>query len=764
MPDVLSILNWVFIGIPAVIIVLNALMGMKRGFALSISKLIRVVISIAIAAFITRFIIGFLSAGNYTDQLIIFLEQYIGNNEVLASLGDLEVVVRYAAIIISALLGPLVFLIVYLLITLILLIPFAIINALIKKAGKKVVYDDDGDRRRKKVKTRKMPLSWLFGLVISAVCGVLIAGAVMTPFVGYVYNVSVYYEKLEESGVITPSEEGEEIANILREAKDLQSIQFINQYSSPAFDYLTTYTSDGGEEVSVFVDVDVIIDIIPDIMDMSQNFGEEEIDFSSLDLSAMRNITAKLNNAGQIKYVIVTAISDAAKKWSAGETVLGLNLSEKFPDWFDDRLTEIFLRPFAEMSAENAEAVTASFAVIDDLSYGISDVGRIIDKIQAMDFEAEFDSLDLSGFNDIADIIGETRSSVMKRTLVEVFNLAGETWHGGDEFMRINLSEVAGSFSNYFTSVYDLFRTTTVETLGDDLKLFAGAVEVVGDVATQFNGLTAMDFSNISALDTTPIHNIVSIIGEANNHLVNDIVASLLSDAGTKWLAGEEFMGLNIKSSLPAEYADALDSALELLANTTDETLVDNLNTFASAIESIKNTYIYVQSLTTAGATLEDMQSNLEDIFNSLTPEAAEIVSSAITGDMLTGLGLDSDTADTVADLVSGVIEGVAELTPEQKAAEAAAMNNIMTYVTSGSAESATPSEIISTVLDSSIISEQIINVAEEAGASFGVGAAQSEAINNAIAAYEADHLGEMSDQQQAVLDAIRSMFSHTAP
>ncbi|MBO7369139.1 MAG: hypothetical protein J6U25_02505, partial [Clostridia bacterium] len=487
MTDVLTIINYVFIGIPAVIIVINALMGLKRGMAMSITKLIRVVISVALSAVLTRFIVDFLANGDYTDQLVIFFEQSIASNEflaeagvhdILASLGDIEIVISYAAHIIVALLGPLAFLIVYLVISLIMLIPFAIINGMLKRANirEQKMDEDDEDKkgRRRTYKVKKMPLSWLFGFVISAACGALIAGAIMTPFVGYVDTVSAYYVALEEANVITPTEEGEETAEIIRGIGKIESVQFINQYSSQLFNYLTSYKSTGGEEVSVFDDVDAVVDILPDVMDISQNFGEEEIDFSSLDLSAMRNITAKLNNAGQLKYVIVTVISDAAKKWSAGEPFLGLNLSEKFPEWFDGRLTEIFLRPFAEMSAENAEAVTESFAVIDDLSYGISDVGRIIDIIQAMDFEAEFDSLDLSGFSDIADIIGETRSNVMKRTLVEVFNLAGETWHDGDEFMRINLSEVAGAYSDYFTSVYDLFMTTTVETIGDDLRLFAG--------------------------------------------------------------------------------------------------------------------------------------------------------------------------------------------------------------------------------------------------------------------------------------------------
>ena len=1104
MPDILSIINWVFLGIPGLIILINALTGFGRGTAKSITKLIRVIISVLLSALITRLLINFVIKNTQLHEMLLSLiEGFVQDAEAqntIAEIGDISVITTYAVSIVSALLGPILFLIVYLLVSLIMLIPFAFINGALKKAninrqidrGDVDEYDRFGNRRR--IRVKKMPFSWLFGFAISAVCGAVIGCAIMCPFAGYVTAVGKYYTALEELSVEIPDETA---AEAVRGAKDVQGVSLNYKVSSKLFDFLTYYNN-GKEVVSVFKDVDAVVDIAPDVMsfmdEINGSVSFEEIE--SLDTSILKTVTAKLKESGDLKYVVVSLLKVAGTKLYEGEKFFGVDVEQMFQDLPEDSVDYVkaIFGVFADMSAEDQDSVARSLGVIDDLADGITDVLNIFDKLKTLtgaDIE-NISDLDLTPMNEVADIISDSNSSILKEVIVKVFNDAGRKWGAGEAFFGIDIAQMAGDYSVYLNDAYDLFKNTTEQTIGDDIKSFTGAIGVftdifdefkkfaditdfsdfnvisdplnnvadilnetestlaknivvavlndagkkwgdgqelmginvssalpdgfggymssafdllahstvtsVGDDIAQFGGAVSTlgdvydeikvltgttDFSDFSVIsdplnniatimdetestlakdiivavlndagkkwgdgeefigldissalpdgfggymssaftllentdqdklgddlrefsgavstlgdvydeikvltDTTdfsdfsvladPLENISDILEASENALSKDIVvavlndagkkwndgeeflgldmssalpdgfggymtcafelfentsndtvcgdidtfastitdfsgiydaildentglvandfsdipnidvsslrtmsdildgantitrtivAELLSDAGTKWLDGEEFMGMNIKESLPEDYKNSLDSSLNLLASSTEENVSDNVKTFADAIEAIKNTYLYVVSLTSTEATLDEMRDNLNDVLTSITPESAEIVADAISGDVLSSIGVSDDAADAVADLISGVITGIADMSEEEKGAEAEALNNIISYVTSASddsIENATPDDVINSVLESSIISDQIVATAEGENASFDVSEEESAAITDAIAQYELDNAGAISEEDQAVLDALKALFGYT--
>ena len=642
METVTSILNAVFWGLPFFIVALCVLIGAKKGLALSIVKLIRIAVSIGLALLVTRILIS--SAHETIQSSAVGLVE--GQEEVTQIINSAPSLLNYVTVLVSYLLAPIVFLPVYLVVTLVMLIPNGIVKHIIKKKNKT---KHSSDKYRKTA-----PVSWLWGMLLGLVSGVMITAAILMPFANYVKKGSDYVTKFESSGIDISSDSGEDTVEALRAINEHPGVQVFATISSPLFDALTTYETTEKVKVSVFKDLDFVLEVIPDFEDLSENMkGLNADNFDEINLQPLKSIINKLKNTGNLKSVVVEIMSTAGNNWSAGDEFFGVNMSTTIPSEFLP-YANIAFGKLAEMSVEDVDA-----------------------------------SLDIA--NGFVDAIGTFAKSIGK--------------------------------------VKELMDT---------------------------------DFSDIPGISVTPIKAVSDILASEGNDLAREIVAKLLSDAGTAWKDGGEYMGLNIKDSLPDGYKNSLDSALELLADTTKDNVCAHLNTFADAIDSIKKTYVYVQSVINSETTIEQMQDNLTDVLTSLTPESVDLVAGAISEQMLTDLGMSDDTSAVIADTIGSMLRDVAELTPEEKEQEAQALNDIITYVSSGSAQTADPEDLVDSVLNSNVISGEIIRLAEDDEQNFEVSADEKEEIDKAIDDYilaKEDSGEELSEKETAILDALKSMF-----
>ena len=650
-----TILNVLFYALPAFIVFICVLAGAKKGLALSIVKVIRVAVSIGLALLLTRILV---SSAHETIQS--GTTDLVGDSaEFAAILESAPSLMNYVTIIVSYLVAPILFLPVYLVVTLLMLIPGGIAKHIVKKKNIEKQRDNSGAQteqgRKNIVRYKKTaPLSWLWGMLIGLATGVMISAAILMPFANYLDKANVYIDKLEASGIVKDSESFDQAATEIRSSKENVGVQIITPISSPLFDALTTYETTESVKVSVFKDLDFVLDIMPDITQLMDNMkGINEENFADIDLEPLKNVVSKLKNTGNLKVVIVELLSNAGTNWSTGNEFLGVNMAN----------------------------VTGEFSTYANIAFN---------RLAAMTVEDVDASLDI--VNEFVDAIGA----------------------------------------------------------------FAKAIGKVGE-------LLDTDFSDISSITVNPVKDVSDILATDGNDLARNIVATLLSDAGTKWKNSEQFMGLNIKDSLPTGYKNSLDKALKLLAETTKDTVCKNLNTFADAINTIKNTYVYVNSAIDPDATMGDLQQNLTEVLSSLTPESVDIVMGAISDQMLTDLGMSDDTSAAIANTLENVLQNVAELSDEEKAAEAAAMNDIITYVSDSSAQTAEPEQLVDSVLNSTVVSNEILNLADsenENQQNFEVDQDQKDSIDAAIDGYINDPEKDLSEEDIAVLEALRSLFT----
>lgn len=305
-----------------------------------------------------------------------------------------------------------------------------------------------------------------------------------------------------------------------------------------------------------------------------------------------------------------------------------------------------------------------------------------------------------------------------------------------------------------------------------------GALTASGgvDVETEFEtflllfpavrDIAAIDFGAMfdpdTELDLSPIREeLIPAIGTSED--LTQILAEILSYAGGKWLAGEEVLSVNIREQLPEDYKDALDAPLQRLANTTKATVLADLTDLTDCIETVAKTYTYLSLVGDASSTVSqaELRENMEGILASLTPGSAELVSSAITATLVNNAQVGENT-EAVASIVSDAIMDVATLSEEEKKAEAAAINNLISYTSDTRQEEVDASEVLDAVLASQVVRDVVTEkgavdeTTGQAQTTIKVSDAQYDAMNAVIDAKETE---ELTEEERNTLEALRRIL-----
>ena len=232
-------------------------------------------------------------------------------------------------------------------------------------------------------------------------------------------------------------------------------------------------------------------------------------------------------------------------------------------------------------------------------------------------------------------------------------------------------------------------------------------------------------------------------------------------------------LSVNIKEQLPEGYETALDAPLDRLAHTTPETVCTDLIDLTDSIETISETYVYLHkvSRTTSDdkVTQDELLGDMEQILISLTPGSAELVSSALTttienNDNLKNQVGEENTA-AIADIVSESLKDIAEMDEEERKAEAAAINNLISYTTKGRRDEITSEGLIDDILASKTIQEVVSEKGkadEETGepaTTLTVTTKQKAEMDAAIDARLADTENPLTEEERATLEALRNMM-----
>ncbi len=216
----------------------------------------------------------------------------------------------------------------------------------------------------------------------------------------------------------------------------------------------------------------------------------------------------------------------------------------------------------------------------------------------------------------------------------------------------------------------------------------------------------AKSVDNVETMDTQAIKDINAIIG--SNKKLRTIVAEILSVASQKWLDDQPFMGFNLKAQLPEEYKFALDFVLDDLSQTTEATVVDDLNSLVNTMDTVKHLYAYATLLKSGNATMEQLDEKLTEVLTSLNDDTVDLLHQVVSSDVMEEIGVQNP--ELVAELVTDVIDSaVNNLDESQTAEDAAAINSVMHFAANDG--SITAKQVVEDIVHSPAIAEAIAKV-----------------------------------------------------
>ncbi len=256
-----------------------------------------------------------------------------------------------------------------------------------------------------------------------------------------------------------------------------------------------------------------------------------------------------------------------------------------------------------------------------------------------------------------SDIIQEEIPSDVEQIIVELPNQPA--------IKTVN-DVTSGIFSNLVS--YDV-EGKKVNALSDLQRL----TSLLSPAMSFVNGI-----SEIETMDIQPVRDMANIIGESVT--LRAIVAEVVTEASTKWLAGEAFLGIDLKGTLPTDYQNALDGILLKMSNSTKDNIVQNLNELADTVESLQHVYIYVQMLDRDTHTIEELEQQLINVLTSVDDHTVELVHDLVTADLLSSMNIPN--ADFISQVIKDVVENCVQNGDDhQITQDATAINNIMHFV-----------------------------------------------------------------------------------
>ena len=736
----LEFISWGYVIVFGIFILIATLIGFFRGFIRALSRLVCFVLSGAAALFVTVLLINKVGPNLFdTVRDLINLESI--SEQLAEAVAELQIasptLTQYIPTIIICALGPIVFLAAFFL--------FAMITLFIDKLFAKLF--------GKLIKMeRRSLMSRLMGMLVSGVSGFLLAALILMPVTGYAVNVSDVYKKLESRNVIAPaSDEGETVADTIKGYDGLLPVKLEYLITSPVFKRSTSYTTESGVSSDLVSDVTAVSDVIPAVMDLqSMNFT----DLENLDLTPLKGIFTALGNNKPMCSIMAEVFSYAGGKWINYEPFMGLNIKDQLPDDVKDSLDPVF---------EKLHATTAE-TVIDDLNSFIDEAEALASSYSSMarfsgnDF-SDVGELNVAPLNAVIDAIEET--TIVKGIVANLLSQAGEKWLNRETFLGVNIEEqLPDDLKGVFDPVYEAFAQTNEDNVVSQLKDIVAMFDDVSGVCKQIDVLSK-EFENndMGGVDVSPVRVAVDQLERSQSGLTRKIIASIVSKAGAEWLDGNEFMGINLKEKLPEDKKDKLDDVLLVMKNTTEQTVVDDLKSFADKIETIISACGYVEAFNAETPDMERMASALANVMFSINDDNKALVKELMDG-AFNDFFDDEDTSSTLNDIMGLLIDEISGLTEEQKIASAKAVNCILNYLVDGEQiPRATAEEIIGALADSEAVGNVLKKYTEGEYGTITLTPEQKEAVSGAIDGYLAENQISADAELREVFDALKEIL-----
>lgn len=360
----LNIVTYAAIGLGAIaflIIAINVLMGVLRGFKKTLGSLVAIVVSIIVCAIVTFAVCK--PDSSLVQSAFDFIGGLVGGSvEELLEIEELKVTVSYY---IAMLVAPFFFTLCFIVLSTILTIVMAIVIKFIpfiKKPG--------------------LLVNRLVGAALGLVCGYLVAVIVVMPLVGTIDLVtSVADINLEqEEGAEADAQNNEPVAledaeaDVQDPSEDTLEKEELSDVIVAADKYIDVFMSVGcrpvynvfasadynGEKIYLHDDIEVIMEVVVLVSDMDDASESEKLDHSHIEM--LNTIIDHLDHSPLLKGTISGIFSEACSSWIEGESFMGIEKIDA-----GELLGPVVDDLFEILSTTTPETVTADLHTMADI-------------------------------------------------------------------------------------------------------------------------------------------------------------------------------------------------------------------------------------------------------------------------------------------------------------------------------------------------------------------------------------------------------------
>ncbi len=344
--EVVSLIPTILLGMIAVLTVFGALLGLMRGLRKSVMRIITIAAALILALIISGSLAPMIS--EYVLPLI--------DEEALEILDALPSIVPF----VLGLVRPFAFAVVFFALTVVLWFVYLFLSIVLSP---KATTDKDG----KKVKPKKRRL---FGLLVGAAQGFLVAAVLLSPLLGYFSLATdmvgnVVADADPEDPIL------EEIAPVYEEAllpiRESFPVSTVTAVTKPLFGAVSSFRLNGdkvnlGEELSIFYSA---IERVQSLSD-SEGFGEAE-------LTSIREVITLLEESALFTNFLSEAVAGMGEAWQEGEDFLSIgkpSVDEKIDPLFDG-LATIFATTTTDTLAGDIDSFLDILELVID--YGLTE-------------------------------------------------------------------------------------------------------------------------------------------------------------------------------------------------------------------------------------------------------------------------------------------------------------------------------------------------------------------------------------------------------
>ena len=635
---------------------------------------------------------------------------------------------HYVYSLVLSLVSPIVFVILFLVLSLIMKIPAVFMNKLVLKVT-------EG-------KLDKPLFNRLMGGVLGLVCAFSVTACLFMPITGYIGVGFEIFDTLQEEQIIKINESDQEIVDEIDNFANSKFVKYQSFASKPLFSGVSKVRTNY-ESKTINEEVDTIIAIYKDVMVVVKN---DYSDITKINLDDIKALVDTATEREVYKQIFAEVLSNASTKWANNEAVFGFNVKQSIDADLHSTL-DILLEDFKNTDKDTVKAdiyeLATTFEVFVD----------VVVSLQGMQFN-DVTNIDTTQFNETIDIV-ETSEKVQK--IVAELLLAGATkWDNNEPFLGLNILEnVPEDFHGALKAVFSELKSTSSETVCNDLRAFTNAVDVLTDLS---GSVESIDFADYKTFNTANLDELIQKIDSDN--LVKKVVAALLKDAGNAWGddPAREFLGINVKESLPEGFENALDKNLEDFKTTNERTVINDLQRFSDTVKAYK----YAISLTDPEASMDDLEENVNNFVNSINQNNVDILKDTITDEMLSISGIETENSPILGDILSTTIQNISTLPDGQKDAEADALNNLLAYakehqtIEGGTVSSSvTEEELVDSIVVSSALSDAVKSYSEYSTATIKTSEEEKSSIESALSKYQ----GTTDENVSSTVSAIEKLF-----